>query len=897
MDGKGRAGDMAVTSSAPVVALRRAFPVLLGIGLFALGLFALLHLLKPVNLDEVMAHARATPPAVLLAAVLGTAVAYAALVGYDVLALRFIGRRLPGRVVALGGFLAYAFGNTIGVAVVSGGAVRYRIYSAFGLNALEVATVSGYIAVALGTGLTLIGLAALAVQPHVVTAVLPLAPEVIRWGSTVALVASLAVILWISWGNRSVRIWKLELRLPSPRNLAGQLAVMIVDVVAAAFTLWVLMPAGVPDFAFFVAIYSIGMMVGILSHVPGGVGVFEAVVISTMPPDVPVSEVAAALLMFRMIYYLLPFVLGFLLVALNELRMAGGAISRWMGAVPAPMRPLVEAVHGIVPSLTALVTFGFGTYLLLVSLIPSVRGDAVEDLRMVAALLREGGTLLLAILGVMLLILSDGLGRRIKSAFWLTLTGLGAGAVASLLNDFDYRNAALLAAVGVALLPFRRSFYRQAKLTDAVFSPAWFALVITVLAGAGGFFFFVHRAPQEAGDLQTVLHMASDADRALRAGLLASALVFLFSIYMATRPMRLSWVVGDDPAARERAAAIVAAAEQPRGCLALSGDKRLLFSEPGGAFLMFTVQGKTWVTLGDPVGRAQEFADLCWSFADLARRANALPVFYAVEARRLPIYAEMGLLSHHVGDEAVIRLRGLHLWTEPFAPLREMSARWQAAGASLELIHPPHAPALLAELEAVSGDWLASRAGREKGFTVGRFSADYLNRFDLAVVRQGGQVVGFANLLAPGGGKRVALDLMRMRADAPEGFMDFLFLGLIERYRDLGAESLSLGMAPPEGLEERSVERLWSRFGSFIYRHGAAFPSFEALRDYKARFGPDWRPLYIAVPPGLSPSRAMTNVALIIAGGHRALVGRLALRRRGQDEGSVKGALQRRTKA
>ena len=104
--------------------------------------------------------------------------------------------------------------------------------------------------------------------------------------------------------------------------------------------------------------------------------------------------------------------------------------------------------------------------------------------------------------------------------------------------------------------------------------------------------------------------------------------------------------------------------------------------------------------------------------------------------------------------------------------------------------------------------------------------------------------------------------------------MTVLTLYVMERYRDQGAHSFSLGVAPPEGLAARSVERLWNRFGSFIYRNSAVFGSFAGARAYKQGFGPDWQPRYIAVPPGLSPTRAMTNVALLIAGSSRNLFGR-----------------------
>jgi phosphatidylglycerol lysyltransferase len=172
-----------ITQKQVLTLLRRFAPIGLAILLFGLGVYALNHLMQSIDPAVIMAQIRSTPTAVLAMAIAATAVGYAALVGYDVLALHFIGKPLPGRVVAIGGFLGYAFTNTIGISVISGGAVRYRLYSAYGLDAFEVATVSGYIAAALGTGLTLIGMAALALHPTVVAPITSIAPEVIRFGA------------------------------------------------------------------------------------------------------------------------------------------------------------------------------------------------------------------------------------------------------------------------------------------------------------------------------------------------------------------------------------------------------------------------------------------------------------------------------------------------------------------------------------------------------------------------------------------------------------------------------------------------------------------------------------------------------------------------------------------
>jgi phosphatidylglycerol lysyltransferase len=852
--------------------IKRFFPLLLGALLFGLGIYALQRLLHSVDPADIAAQVRATPGSTLALALAATAIAYLALIFYDWFALRFIGRRLAPGIVAIGGFLGYAFGNTIGVSLVSGGAVRYRIYSAVGLNAFEVAAVSGYIAMALGTGLTLIGLAALAIHPVAVAAYLPYPETTVRTLAGAAVLGSAAVILWVSATGRRIGFRSYDLRLPPPGDLAGQLAVTLIDVVAAAFALWVLLPAGKPEFATFVAVYATAMMVGVLSHVPGGIGVFETVVIGTLPASVPIGDAAAALLLFRVIYYLLPFGLGFLLVALNEAWMAGGLAGRLLARLPAPVQPAVATLHGIAPSLVASVTFGFGAYLLLVTMIPAVRSDALAEGDLVAALLLEGGTLGAAIAGVTLLILSHGLARRVSSAYWLAILTIAMAVGAALLNNFDTENAALLTLGGLSLLPFRRAFDRQGPLTQGVFEARWFALVLAVGLATAAFFFLVHRTVPYSNDLWAELSARSGTPRALRAVLAASAVVFFFSIHLMTRPVQRRVPLDTGAEALARAATLAAASEDPQGWLSQSGDKRFLFSETGRSFIMYAVHRRSWIALGDPVGDPAEFEALAWSFWDVANRANCRPIFYEVSARHLATWVDLGCAVHKIGEEAVVRLAGFSLSGAPFKAMRAAMHKHEREGFTFEILPPPHDAERIAELGAVSEAWLGGKTGHEKRFAVGRFDADYLGRFDLAVIRSGGQVVAFANILCSDAGRHLAVDLMRYLPDEASGLMEYLFLRLIEHYQRAGGEEFSLGMAPLAGLSERSIGRTWNRFGRLIYRHGGAFYNFEGLRAFKQKFHPEWRPRYLAVPPNLSPLVAMRDVALLIAGSPRGLI-------------------------
>ena len=287
---------------------------------------------------------------------------------------------------------------------------------------------------------------------------------------------------------------------------------------------------------------------------------------------------------------------------------------------------------------------------------------------------------------------------------------------------------------------------------------------------------------------------------------------------------------------------------------------------------MYVVRATSWIALGDPVGDPSEFEALAWSFIDQAARANGRPVFYELTGRHLALWVELGLTLYKFGEEAVVQLGEFTLAGGRFKTMRAAMNKRKRSGYECVLQTPPHDPELIAELRAVSDAWLGDKTGGEKRFSVGRFDADYLEHFDIAVARKNGRVVAFANILAASGGRQLAVDLMRYLPEEASGLMEYIFLSLIEHYKAQGAEQFSLGTAPLSGLSERSVARSWNRFGRLIYRHGGAFYNFEGLRAFKQKFQPDWRPRYLALPPNVSPMRAAGDVAFLIAGSAHGLI-------------------------
>ncbi|MFV0410818.1 MAG: phosphatidylglycerol lysyltransferase domain-containing protein, partial [Paracoccus sp. (in: a-proteobacteria)] len=298
---------------------------------------------------------------------------------------------------------------------------------------------------------------------------------------------------------------------------------------------------------------------------------------------------------------------------------------------------------------------------------------------------------------------------------------------------------------------------------------------------------------------------------------------------------------------------------------ALTGDKIIMLSDDESAFVMFGVSGASWLAFGAPIGEAAAVEDVAFSFVNEARRAGARPVFYEIGPDAVPLMLDLGMALHKMGEEAVVDLTSFSLEGPARKKLRTTHARALRDGLTLDIVMPPHDPALITRLRAISDEWLAAKKSREKGFSVGRFDPDWLDHWPLALVRQNGEPVAFANVMVAGTEEAASMDLMRHSTAAPSGAMEFLFTELMLQLKVRGFRRFSLGMAPLSGLSPERSGRLWDRFGDVIYRNGGGFYNFEGLRAFKAKFAPDWVPRYLATLSGMPPLLPLADAARLIA--------------------------------
>jgi phosphatidylglycerol lysyltransferase len=517
----------------------------------------------------------------------------------------------------------------------------------------------------------------------------------------------------------------------------------------------------------------------------------------------------------------------------------------------------------LLPSALAALTFLGGLVLLSSGALPNDYARIRALKHLIPLPFAEISHLISSAAGVMLLVLSRGLLRRLASAWAVTVGVMSAGMILSLLKGFDWEEALVLGGVLVLLLSSRSAFYRRTGILADPLEPRWLVAIAVVIACTTWLGFIAFSDVDYSSELWWHFNWHDDASRFLRASLVAAILGAGLSLHSIVH--RSAKHRADTPIAAGALASALALADRADAHLALLGDKRFLFHPEGDAFLMYQIQGKSWIVMGDPVGHPARTSDLMWRFLEEVDRHAGWPVFYQVSPAHLPIYLDGGLSLIKLGEEAKVDLARFTTEGKAGRDWRAALNRAQREGLTFEIIPAADVPQHFPELKQVSDAWLKTRGATEKGFSVGFWSESYLSHFDAAVIRQEGRIVAFANIWAGRPGGEFTIDLMRYRPEA-SGVMDLLFVSLIQTAKARGYAWFNLGMAPLSGLSNHRLAPNWHKIAAFVARSGERFYGFRGLRAYKEKFGPVWEPRYLACPGGWALPQILLDVTNLISG-------------------------------
>ncbi|MEQ8636219.1 bifunctional lysylphosphatidylglycerol flippase/synthetase MprF [Gimesia maris] len=826
------------------------------IAVFMGAIWLLSRELKHYNIHDIRNAISHIPAWRLWAAGGLTVLNYLVLIGYDYLAVRAIQHPLSLGKISLASFTGFVTSYNFG-AVLGGTSVRYRLYSAWGLSAVEILQ----LVIMLGTTYW-IGVFALAgivfvSHPFPIPASLHFPFDNVQPVGYILLTVAACYTSLTLIRTKPINVKGIQLKLPGTGMTLLQLAVSAIDLILVAFIVYTLLAEDITiGYGEFLGIFLMATVTVVLSHVPGGIGVFELVMLTLLAsPDS--GKILAGLLVFRVIYYLIPLFAAVILLGLHELSLNRGLASR-------VMQETSRWSTAIAPLILSGCTLLAGAVLLFSGATPIVTARIGSLQQTLPLPLIEVSHFLGSLTGAALLVLARGLQRRLDSAWWLITSLLSVGIVVSLMKGFDFEEAILLSVLLFALLISRKQYYRKGALIHARFSPGWAATILTIVICSIWLGLFAYRHVEYTDELWWAFTIKGDASRFLRGSVGAIAIILLFAIsrlVAAHKPRTLP----PTPAELDAVKQLVLSSPQTSTQLALLGDKSLLFNDQQTACIMYGVQKRSWISLGDPIGADTERGELIWQFRELVDRFDGWPVFYQVKPENLTLYLDQGLTILKLGEEARVPLDSFDLQGGKRRKLRQALNHCETDQCEFSLIPRDGVPKILGELKQISDAWLQAKEISEKGFSLGYFDEAYLKQFPIAIVRQQGRIIAFANVLEGAGKDELSADLMRHTPDAPPGVMEYLFVELLLWGRQQGYQWFNFGMAPLSGIENRPLSPVWNRTANLIFRYDDHFYGFEGLRSYKEKFDPVWTPKYLASPGGMALPQILSDVVAIIA--------------------------------
>lgn len=784
------------------------------------------HDLQSVNIHQLRGELRGADRQLLLCGILVTLTAVAVMGLYDAFAfprgangsLSFTRRWLLGSCL-------FGWTNFLSMGPLGGPALRVLAYRHYGLNRVEISR--GFLGHYCGSSAGLLG--------WLIAMWLPAAWTPLGFGWRIALACVLSVAIAELAGRAAVRLAARYLA-EEPREAMpmGRLGMV-------SFWDW-----GLTFVAFDLLIRSVGVelphigaartmltghLAGLLSMLPGGVGTADAVWFKGFAlMKVPYHAAAAGVLMFRGVFYLLPFLGAFValyvLLAINSERVRTWQRRIVAGAVMlnAVLLLASAATPGIRPRLK-----------LIAELVPLGAIELSHATATVAA--------------VIMLFLVRGLLRGYRGAYLATAGLLGASVIAHPLKGGDFEEAIAAALLLSMLIGVRKAFQRSGRIplgweygvAAAVASMAFFLVV-----GLSAF----HNIPYEPA-LWTTFDAGAEASRFLRGSVLVLTVIIAFTLRQSLRPAHQRLVPSEADITRAETF-IRAHADSADLLLVGGGDKGVWFWEdpPGrlAGLILHQRYGDKLVVFKEPVLLAGvDPAAVLSAYLNLADQLDVDVMFSMVSGRWMERLHDFGFHFLKVNEEAIVPLDGFSLHGKRSAGFRRTLRAMEQAGIRYERMLPPFEPATIDALRAVSDAWLESKGGHELQFSACYFSPRYIQRNPLAVARAGdGRIIGFVNLLLTRPGGPATIDFMRYVPDAAPNLMEFLIVNTMQALREEGYSSLSLGGAPLSDVGTWKSSRLVERALRIFSIRAERFYNYQGLLNYKRKFHPEWHPRYLA---------------------------------------------------
>jgi uncharacterized membrane protein YbhN (UPF0104 family) len=626
----------------------RHLPALLGVVLLLGAIYVVHREFRHLKLEDIGKALDAIPPRALLLSFLMTVLSYAVLTIYDRLGTIYAGHAVSYGRVAFASFCAYALSHNLGFAAVSGAAVRYRLYAHWGLTPLQIAKTVAFCSLTFGLGGMVLGGAILLIEPRTAPffgEYLPL-PAVYALGA--ALVAVVIAYVTLSRVLGSLRLFGHEFNLPGLRMAVMQVLLATVDVAITASIFYALLPEATKPGAhltwlIFLGAYVASYTAGLAANLPGGIGVFDTVILFSLSPYLDAGPIIGAIVVFRLYYYVIPLFLAGTLFAGNEILLRGGSMLRFADG----LRGVQTLARWSEPDFAVATATGSvalcGVILLAVGLLAPQPDFSWLDPDY-GDLVTQAGQFVPSLIGAGLVVLAIGLSQRVNLAWGATILLLVLGAAFTAAQGERLWIAGVLVLTTLLVAPFRACFYRHARLLSGPLEPAatlWLIVLVVCLFALAIFRHHVRLMPNNAW---WEIVLSRDMPNSLRASVAVTVVLALLAIWRLVRPGRVTWRPWDAEARLMLSRF---------GPLPPTGADGVVWGEAQRAGIPFRRCGRVLLGLGDPAGAAGDRVSAIWRLRDLARQEGLDPAIWRAGPDLLKIYGDLGLTALPLGPDGL----------------------------------------------------------------------------------------------------------------------------------------------------------------------------------------------------------------------------------------------------
>ncbi|WP_290033577.1 bifunctional lysylphosphatidylglycerol flippase/synthetase MprF [Ligilactobacillus cholophilus] len=602
-----------------------------------------------------------------------------------------------------------------------------------------------------------------------------------------------------------------------------------------------------------IPLYIIAEILGIISMVPGGLGSFDVFMILELTKLGVSSEIAVVwILFFRLFYYVVPFLIGSVFFVHDM----GHQINESLDGIP---QTIVQKVaHGLV----TLFMYFSGIFMLLESAIPNFTFSNSILARLVSYTFFFLNQMTNIIFAFLLLGMARAIQLKQKKAFIPTIIILGVGVINTLWKEYTPTLAVFLVFVMICIVFSRKELYRE-KMQFSFES-----ILLNMLMFGGAFLLYMlvgllnrptnhHHIPSGLlfPDQQVWLYGLI--------GMIIAGIILVVMMHYFTK--------GKDPFINQKfpekrvTQIIESYGGNEVSHLAYLKDKMIYIYRKDNEdqlFLMYQIKADKIIIMGEPVGNQDYIQEAVHELVILSDRYGYQLVFYEINSELTMLLHEYGFDFIKTGEEGFVKLDEFTIKGKKHRAQRALMNKFDREGFIFSIVEPPFSNEFIAEMKEVSDSWLNGRM--EKGFSLGFFDKNYIQRTPVAIVRdKNGKLVSFATLM-PMEKNTLSIDLMRHRKDAPSGIMDKIFIELFSYGQSKGYKYFDLGMAPLSNVGSSKYSFIEERVAHYIYEYGYRLYGFQGLRAFKNKYANIWNSKYTTYRKRSSIAITMFQLVMVV---------------------------------